>query len=59
MPDLISTLLFPSNIHQSGTSMRLVFTFNFLVMIMMVMMMMMMMDDDDDDNFDDIARQPK
>ena len=43
MPDLITTLLFPSNIHQSGTSMRLFFTFTFIVMIMMIMMVMMMM----------------
>ena len=43
MPDLILTLLFPSNIYQSGTSMRLFFTFTFIMMIMMVMMMMMMM----------------
>ena len=41
MPDLIPTLILPSNIHQSGTSMRLFFTF--IVMIMMVMMMMIVM----------------
>ena len=36
MPDLIPTLLFPSNIHQSGTSMRLFFTFyrDFVCMFM-------------------------
>ena len=43
MPDLIPTLLFPSKIHQSGTSMRLFFTFTFIVMIMMIMMVIVMM----------------
>ena len=38
MPDLIPTLLF----HQSGTSMRLFFTFTFIVMIMMIIIVMMM-----------------
>ena len=33
MPDLIPTLLFPSNIHQNGTSMRLFFMFTFMDMI--------------------------
>ena len=42
MPNLIPTLLFPSNIHQSGNSMRLFFTFTFIVMIMMIMMVIMM-----------------
>ena len=42
MPYLIPTMLFPSNIHKSGKSMRLFFTFTFIVMIMMVMMMMIM-----------------
>ena len=36
MPDLIPTLLFPSDIHQSGTLMRLFFTFyrDFVCMFM-------------------------
>ena len=41
MSDLIPTLLFPSNIHQSGTLMRLFFTFTFIVRIIMVIMVMM------------------
>ena len=40
MPYLIPILLFPSNIHQSGKSMRLFFTFTLIVMVMMVMMVM-------------------
>ena len=43
MPDLIPTLLFPSNIHQSGTSMRLLFKFTFIVKITMITMVIMMM----------------
>ena len=42
MPYLIPTMLFPSNIHKSGKSMRLFFTFTFIVIIMMLMMVMMM-----------------
>ena len=42
MPDLILTFLFPSNNHQSGTSMRLFFTFTFIVLIMMVIVVTMM-----------------
>ena len=41
IPDLILTLLFPSNTHQSGTSVRLLFTFGLIVMIMTMMKVMM------------------
>ena len=41
--DLIPTLLFPSSIHQSGISMRLFFTFTFIVMMVMMIVMMMVM----------------
>ena len=43
MPYLIPTMLFPSNIHQSGKLMRLFFTFTFILMILMIMMVMTMM----------------
>ena len=42
MPDVIPTLFFPSNIHQSSISIRHFFTFSFIVIIMMIMMVMMM-----------------
>ena len=43
MPDLIPTLLFPSNIHQSGTLMRLFFTFTFIVIVIVIVIVMVLM----------------